>query len=270
MRKSFIPLLFCLWAITVTPTVHAEDSSSTPKYATGYSATMKLGSDLYSSLKAKYRDQIASQPISLETDVTPTIKPVEYPDENKPIRMVFISVGFLDLMNHVAHAKAIDKIEPGYFQKYILSLAGEQGDKSLKDLPNISDRRYWTDDVMNEQLSNFNQMTGMLVAMNLSHFYLNHYSKYAAKISDEGKKGEIINNLLTPVEWNESLKAGAAHALDCGFGVDGIKALYDCISKMPSRPAWTAYFLPANANVTKVKADLEKYEKDYFQGMLTY
>lgn len=249
--------------------VRAEEDA--PKYQTGYSATMKLGTDLYNSLKEKYRGQIAVQPISLETAVKPFIKPTEYPDEKEPIRMVFISVGFLDLINHVAHAKAIDKIEPGYFEKYVLSLAEEQGETSLKEPPKISDKRFWTEDIMNEQLSNFNQMTGMLVAMNLSHFYLGDYKKYANKLDDEnGKQAEILDNLLTSAEWEKSLKYGAAHALDCGFGVEGLKALYDCINKMPTRPAWTMYFLPAKANVAKVKTQLEKYEKDYFQGKLTY
>jgi hypothetical protein len=250
-----------------TLVVSAEEDQ--PKYQTGYSATMKLGTDLYNSLKEKYKTQIASQPISLETEVKPLIKVTEYPDEKQPIRMVFISVGFLDLINHVAHAKAIDKIQPGYFEKYLMSLAEEKGETSLKELPNISDKRFWTDDVMNEQVSNFNQMTGMLVAMNLSHFYLGHYAKYADKLDDDAK-GQIVNNLLTSSEWDETLKSGAAHALDCGFGIDGIKALYECISKMPKRPAWTAYFLSDKANVGKIKSQLEKYEKDYFQGRLTY
>ena len=265
--KHLFSLTLCLFAFLFS--VQAEDEG--PKYQTGFSATMKLGTDLYNSLKEKYRSQIAAQPISLETDVKPFIKPVEYPDEKQPIRMVFISVGFLDLINHVAHAKAIDKIEPGYFQKYLLTLAEEQGEMSLKEPPKISDKRFWSDDIMNEQLSNFNQMAGMLVAMNLSHFYLGHYKKYGDKLSDEdGKKPEIIDNLLTSAEWEDSLKCGAAHALDCGFGVDGIKALYDCFSKMPKRPAWTKYFLPEKANVSKVKGQLEKWEKDYFHGQLTY
>src|SRR5262249_16501450 len=109
----------------------------------------------------------------------------------------------------------------------------------------------------------------MLVALNISHFYLGHYKKYSDKLTDDPKTTAVINNLLTQAEWDESLKSGAAHALDCGFGVDGIKALYDCINKMPKRPAWTVYFLPEKADVKKVKTQLEKYEKDYFQGRLT-
>ena len=80
--------------------------------------------------------------MALETDVQPFVKTVEYPDENEPLRLVFVSVGFIDLMNNIAHAKAIDRIEPGYFQRYLVSLANESGEFSLKDLPGISSQRY--------------------------------------------------------------------------------------------------------------------------------
>jgi len=45
--------------------------------------------------------------------VTPFIRMEEIPnpDLGKSMATVFISVGFIDLVNNVAHAKAIDKIE---------------------------------------------------------------------------------------------------------------------------------------------------------------
>ena len=48
--------------------------------------------------------------------------------------------------------------------------------------------------------------------------------------------------------------------------MEGIKSLYDAIEKMPKRPAWTAYFLPANVKVDKVKKSLETIEKKFFAG----
>ena len=45
------------------------------------------------------------------------------------------------------------------------------------------DARYWKDDVLNDQASYFNQMIGMMVAINLSHHYLGHFDKYAAKMA---------------------------------------------------------------------------------------
>ena len=235
-------------------------------YRTGYSVIMSLGADLHKSLDKKYQKIIHKQPIFLETDMMPSIKLVEYDDEPEPMRAVFISAGFIDLMNNVAHARAIDRIEKGYFQKYLAMLAQESGEKELRELPNLSNKRYWSDDMLNEQKSNFNQMVGMVVAIELTHHYLGHYKKYKHKLEDDKGKTLPINNFLTPTEWEESLKWGARNALDAGLGVEGIKALYDAIDKMPQRPAWTAYFLPANVKVDKVKKDLEKWEKRFFAG----
>lgn len=235
-------------------------------YKVGYSAIMKLGLDLQKALKPQNRSVISQQPISLTTDMMPYIKIMEYPDETQPIRGVWISAGFVDLMNQVAHAKAIDRIQKGYFEKFILALAKETGEKELKELPNLSDKRYWTDDMMNEQLSNFNQMVGIVVAIELSHHYLGHFKKYSSQLAETNNFQPPINNLLTPEEYAASLKAGALNALECGFGVEGVKALYDTIGKMPQRPVWTDYFLPKIVKVDKVKKDLQTLEKKFFAG----
>jgi hypothetical protein len=66
--------------------------------------------------------------------------------------------------------------------RYIVSLAQETGKKELKPLPNLSKPAYWTDAVLNEQASNFNQMVGAMIAIKLAHHYLGHYKKYAAKL----------------------------------------------------------------------------------------
>ncbi len=241
-------------------------AEETPAYETGLRSTIALGLDLREALKPEYKEQINPQPVSIETDVMPFVKTVEYPDETKPLNIVFISVGFIDLMRNVAHAKAIDKVEKGYFKKYVLSLAQESGEISLQDLPNLSDKRFWSDDVMNEQRSNYDQMVGTVLAIELSHHYLGNCKKYVEKMSENPKKAVPVNNLLTASEWDQSVKAGTRNALDAGFGVEGIKALYDCIDAMPKRPSWTAFFLPDAVKVSKTKKDLEKIEKDFFAG----
>ena len=243
----------------------SEPSGDLPTYDTGFSAASRIGVELYGALNKKYRPLVHVQPVALETDVAPFVKTVEYPDENQPLRLVFISIGFIDLMNNLAHAKAIDKLQPGYFEKYVLSLSHETGEMSLKDLPDISNKKFWSEDVMNEQKSDFNQMVGMVVAIELSHHYLGHFKKYADKAEVNGK-AIPMNNLVTTSEWEESMKAGVRNALECGYGIDGLKALYDAINKMPTRPAWAAFFLPENVKVSKLKSDLDKIEKDFFQG----
>ncbi len=261
MYKSLLSSL-CLTCACLSPAA----ASDAPAYETGYRAIMKLGTDLYRALPPKQRDQVNVHPVSLETDVMPFVRTTEYPDESKPMRMVFISLGFVDLMNNVAHAKAINKTEKNYFERYLQTLARETGEMSLRDLPRISERKYWTVNMINEQASNFNQMVGMVLAIELSHHYLGHFKKYADKLSDEKGIPVPINTLLTPEEWEASLKAGSRNALECGLGVDGLKALYEAMDKMPRRPFWTIYFLPDSVQVDRVSKTLEKYEKDYFQG----
>jgi hypothetical protein len=241
-------------------------AADAPAYKTSFSAIVKLGTDLQKYLKPKYKSVINSQPVFLETDLMPFVKLVEYPDEKQPLRAVFISVGFIDLMTLVSHAKAIDRVEKGFFEKFVVSLGKESGEKELAALPNISNPKYWTDDLMNEQVSNFNQMVGTVLAITLAHHYLGHYQKYMAKMDDDKGKQTAISSFLTPAEWDEAMKLGAKNALDCGFGVEGVKSLYDAIAKMPQRPAWTAYFIPASVKVDKIKKDLEKIEKKFFAG----
>lgn len=246
--------------------VSGADSAEAPRYKTTYKTIRMLGLDLYKAMKPKQREVINPEPVSIETDVTPFIKLAEYPEEGKPMRFVFVSVGFIDLMNNVAHAQAIDTSQKGYFEKYVLSLAAETGEKELKELPNLANPKYWTEPVLNEQLSNFNQMVGAAVAIELSHHYLGHYKKYASKLEDANGKNVPINNFLTPGEWEESMRVGIRNALEAGMGIEGPKALFDCIDKMPKRPDWTLYFLPAKANVKAIKKEMEKIEKRFFAG----
>ena len=229
---------------------------------------MKFGLELYRALKPKFRPFVHSRPINVETDDTPFIRLEEItdPEIGSPMAMVIISAGFIDLVNNVAHAKAIDAGERGYFQQYVLSLAQETGEKGLRELPNLSNSRYWTRDMMNEQLSNYNQIVGVLVGMKLANYYLGHYKKYERQLRDAQGNPMPINSFLTPAEWDEALKWGVVNALDCGLATDGIKALFDSIDKMPKRPAWARFFLPENVKVAKIRKDVEKIERRYFAG----
>lgn len=267
-RKSILGTVAALFVATVVGVQAQTPAADEPSYRTGFNAAKQLGLDLYGALGNAQQQQIHVEPVALETDMTPSVKPVEYPNDPKPLRLIFISVGFVDLMNHVAHAKAIDKIiQKGYFDRYVASLAQETGEMSLKELPGVSNPKFWSDDVMNEQQSNFNQMVGNVMAIELSHHYLGHYKKYADKLAIVPKgRPTTINNLLTPAEWDDAVRAGARNALDSGCGVEGVEVLYDALDKMPKKPVWSGYFLPDSAKVAKMKKDLDKLSKDFFKG----
>lgn len=236
------------------------------EYKTQWGATKKLGLDLYTSLSAKHKPFVHVEPLAMEAEFLPAMKLSTFDETPGGQGMVYISIGFMELMNNVAHAKAIDKIRKGYFQKYIISLALETGETSLKDLPDLDNPAFWSEEMMNEQLSNFNQMVGSLSAIKLSHFYLGHYKKYASQISGAGKKRVPINTLLTTKEWDESLKEGIMSGLNCGFGTDGILALFEAIEKMKVRPEWTEYFMPKYVKTAPLRKQFYNWEKDFFGG----
>ena len=266
MKKILIQCLAWFVAGWFAPGVLAQTSSSDDHtYMSNFSTIMKLGRDVYGALKPQYREQISPQPISIDTAMIPFVKVLYYPEEPKPMRGVWISAGFIDLVNRLAHAKAIDQKEKGYFQKYIQILAEETGEKELKPLPNDSNPAFWTDEMLNEQLSNFNSIVGMVVGIKLAHHYLGQYDKYKDKLTDAQGNSLAINNLLTPKEWDEALAKGR-NALDAGCTIEGVLPFYEAFEKMLKRPAWTAFFMPDSAKFKKTKKDLEKIQENFFKG----
>ena len=236
--------------------------------SSSYSANTMLGIELRAALKPSFQKSLSEAPVSLITEVKPYITPVEetYEGVPEPVRMVFISVGFIELMNNVSHAKAIDLIEKGFFRKYLSTLATESGDTSLAYLEGVRSPRFWSDRILNEQLSNYFQMVGMVVAIDLAHLYLGHYRNHRDKLEEDKTLALPINRFLTKDEWERALAFGTWNSLECGFGTEGAKTLFDAIDKMPTRPEWTEYFLPKGLRVSRLKRSLARIERDFFSG----
>ncbi len=227
---------------------------------------LQIESDLYNSLDAKYRNKLeeARAAKAALDALAPAL--MEKNDGNKTLSEASVSASFVDLICHIAHAKAIDKIQPGYFDQYMSGLARETANGNPPEAPNIAEDRYWTDSVMNDQASYFNQMMSMTLAINLSHHYLGQFDKYA-RVMQSGKLVPI-NNLLTPGEWEKGVRAAAVNSLNCAFGTVGAKALFDAIDKMPRRPAWTACIVPQNTDIKRLNKQLGNYEVAFFRGGL--
>lgn len=267
MKRAGLNTWAWLFAALLAPLIPAQDDSSDLlTYKTSFPTIKTLGRDLQRALKPEYREVIFEQPISIEIDDVPSVRLEELPDDPKPLPQVVISQGFIDLINRVAHAKAIDKIEKGYFQKYILSLEEESGEHELKPLPNDTDKRYWSAEMINEQFSNFNSIVGTMVGIKLAHHYLGHYKKYRSKLVGADGKPVPINNLLTSKEWDDALRLGVKNSLNAGCTIEGVLPFFECFDKMPKRPAWTAFFVPDNVKYKETKKLLEKIQKDFFSG----
>jgi hypothetical protein len=265
--KPFLIICAALSVVLAGPPVYAQPNSPDGlTYKSGYSSMMKLGKDIYNALKSKERAMISPQPISIETDVTPFVRLLYYPDEPKPIRGVWISAGFIDLVNNVAHAKAIDTKHKGYFARYIDILSRETGETSLAPVPNDTNPAFWTEDLLNEQLSNFNSIVGVVVAIKLAHHYLGHYEKYKNQLLDREGNVAPINDLLTQKEWDEAFAKGVRNALEAGCTVEGVIPFFEAFDKMKTRPAWTVYFLPDNVKFARMKKELERIQRRFFAG----
>jgi hypothetical protein len=150
------------------------------------------------------------------------------------------------------------------FRQYVAHLSQEGANDHPVLPPNLDDSRYWTDAVMQDQASFFNQMISITLALNLSHLYLDHYDKYAAHMPDG--KPALINNFVALDEWKASVKCATLNSLDCALATEGAEALFDCIDQMPWRPAWTGYIVPQGVNIKKLNQQLSQYEHDYYHG----
>jgi hypothetical protein len=262
-----MPWFFGLFTAAACGLATAQNATGpVPAYSTGFPAMAKLAAELHRSLAPKNRESISPQPIALEASPIPYTRLSDGGEPAQPGRGLAVSSGFVDLVNYFSHARAIDKIERGYLQRYLAQLGQNPGHGPVPAPPGLNNPRYWADDVMNEQISNFSQISAVVIGSKLAHHYLGHYRRYAAQLKDQTGQLVPINLVLTAGEYEDAIKAGVRNALDCGFGVEGIKSLIEAIEKMPQKPLWTADIFPAKVKASKLKRDLEKQEKVFFAG----
>jgi hypothetical protein len=233
-------------------------------YETGYSDVVRICGELHHALGPKERQEIFPRPALLNQVIPPCVQPGVCSDGKRNWRAVHISAAFVDFLNQLSHARAIDLEEQGYLKRFLAALAADTGAQPTVGLAVAPRSQTWSFDIKNHQLSHFNQMAGALLAIGMAEHYLGYYDKYAAQLTDGQNRTVPINLVLTESEWRKAVLAGAHNALSCGFGIDGLKVLLDAIAAMPTRPAWTLYFVPQNAQVAKVRRDLDKLEKKFF------
>jgi hypothetical protein len=266
LRGALKNLFLTGWLTLLTP-AYAVTNAPAHTYPSGTEITAKIGNDLVASLDPKFRKILNPEAISMERLEAPVMAPTQGTRRGQ-LCQVTVSTGFIDLINHIAHAKAIDRIQPGYFNQYVAQLAQESANKNPTSPANLDDPRYWTDAVMQDQVSLFNQMISITLALNLSHLYLDHYNKYAAHIP-VGTPAPI-NNFIALPEWKASIKCATQNSLDCALATEGAEALFDCIDQMPRRPAWAGYIVPEGVNIKKLNQQLSQLEHDYYFGRATF
>ena len=222
----------------------------------------KISGELHLALDAAKRRQLRAEPKFLAGLSSPCLAPII--DGETPANAVAISSGFVDLLNHLAHAKALDESVSGYFEQYVSALSKDDSaplEPVGKALPN---EQVWSFDTMNHQVSLFNQMAGTLLAIDMAHHYLGHSKKHGATLSADGNAPEPFTEKVSEKEWREAVLKGARNSLDCGLGVDGFRTILTAVEKLPARPKWSACLVHPKADTSKLNRELEKLEKDYF------
>ena len=248
-------LIFLFQSILRAQTYEALD------YKSGFTTIQTLGHDIYGSLEKNEQAIIHSQPISLDTSRKPFIRLLYLKDESETVRGVWVSQGMIDLVNQLAHAKAIDRKRKGYFSSYLKSLEGS--DHSIPPLPDRQNPAYWTEMILNEQLSNFNSIMGIIVGINLAQHYLGLSDKYQKELKAEETDQVPLNKKITPDEWQQSSRRGLNNALLASCMTEGYLPICEGLSRMKHRPAWANYFYPEGTRFESMRKDMVKLQHKF-------
>lgn len=261
-RPLNLPWLSCfvLVLLLLVSAMLARGESPAPRaYEGNFAQVTKISGELHQTLDAKKRQLVSAAPKLLADAASPCIAP-QAGDAN--VGTVALSASWLDLINRLAHARALEESTEGCFSRYVQNLAPDGSSTELVG-KSLSPEQAWNFDTMNHQVSLFNQMAGALVAIEMAHHYLGHFRKHLAAGTDGGIPGPFTER-VSEKEWREAVLKGARNALDCGLGVDGFRALLTAVEKAPGRPKWTTYLVHPKADTSKLNRELEKLEKDFF------
>ncbi len=178
-----VPILaiFAILSAFYAPAAESPPAPTSKKYESGYDTMARIAADLYRALPSENRRGLVATPVLLQNVQTPYLEPGESSRNGTNSRAVYVSAALFEMLNYVAHAKAVDQVDHGFFAKAVNSLACENGDKGLPDLYPPTHPKAWAFNTMNWQLSNFNQMAAGLAAIEMAHHYLGHYQKYAVR-----------------------------------------------------------------------------------------
>jgi hypothetical protein len=265
MAKIPAPIVHCILGALLIIKIKAGETTgaSAHEYTTGWATVTGIADDIQKALKPAIREKTAVPPLALERSAAPSVKIAEA--SGKVPRVISLSEGMVDVINCLAHAKAIDTKEKNYYSRYIQTLSVKSAEPAPVPPPDRTKDLYWSDDVMNEQISNFNSVAGILVSINLAHEYLGQNEKYG-KIAGSNGQPQPLNKVLTPVEFEKAFAEGVRNALEVGITTEGLSFLLDAVDKMKVRPDWAIYFLPDSADCSKLKKTMKRVQSDFFAG----
>jgi hypothetical protein len=234
----------CLAALLLVSARESPASDiATPGYDTSYQSITEIGANLSGALEVKRRQQIQRQPVRLGQGTAPCI--ASNPGNRKRRRLPNGAdlAGLRRIHQPASHAKAMEESEKGFLKKYAAAVAQESGAKPLAPLPSTAGHNPW--DSRHAQLSGRQlQPDGRVTHRGATGAPLPRpLQKILGPIGRPAGPAAPINAVITEKEWREAVMKGAKNALDCGYGVEGLKCVFECFGAMPIRPPWAAYFI---------------------------
>ena len=114
MNKGHLRLVTAAWlcALAAMPVSAAESSN---RYETGFATLQRIAGDLHRALPVEKRGALATTPMLLETAGTPYLQLRRAGSNDSQV--LFVSQGLIDVLNYVSHAKAVDQVNAGFFEK---------------------------------------------------------------------------------------------------------------------------------------------------------
>jgi hypothetical protein len=260
----WLACLFLVFTLIVVSALAEPNTAKTPGYQNGFPTVVKIAGELCLALEQANHKRLGTRPVVLAEGKVPSFGAASSPDRARGDYTLTISAGCVELLNGLAHAKALDEVQPGYFKSYTGLLGRDKAAPCPPVAQHIPESLAWKDDLLNHQAGTFNQMAGALIAIELAHQYLGHYRKYSAQLADSAGHPVPNNSRLTEKEWREAVLKGARNSLDCGLGVDGLRCLLSAFDQMSHRPEWSTWFVHARANVAKLDRELAAIEREFF------
>lgn len=267
MQKQVCLLSVLAFVYSAKPAQQLMGEQAPHHYPGGFATVLRLGMDLQRMMDPKFRPDFPPNPIFVDLDLQPTARPAVVVSGTEHVSGVMLTAGFVDLANNVAHASAINQSQPGFFHQYLAQLSQENGTTEIATLPDLTNETYWTETIRNKQISDFNQIVGMVVAINLAHIYLGQYEKYSGKLQDSNGQPVPLARLMSHHEWLKAMRKATKNALDAGLGMSGYISLCEAIDHMPTRPPWTEFFIPKDMKASKLRSELRILEANFFSGI---
>lgn len=242
MRRPIAQWLCCVvLACCLGQTIRAESAGESP----GMADFKTIAQRLYANLDAREQSKVSQDLILPDTQPRLLIQPCV----EGGVARIRVSPTTIELIDRVSLALAINKFEKGYLGNYLVSLARYTPGQPIPPLQDAANPRYAKLEVVNEHLSNFNQISGGLISIALSQQQLGFANS---------KRGNVDL-------WMKALKLGAKSSVACAFGVEGLADFYDALDKMPTRPKWVEEFLPEGVKTRKVRRELEKVSQSLLE-----